>query len=248
MTAVAGYCALGLGIRSICVQPKAGGGDLEQLFCSWEKRTAFKEESTYYALEGMDYLIWQEQHHRLDGVAMQESLIPLLDRRLFYLPGGAREKPGLYPSQTGELERRILDRLEDLARLLFVDLGCGQDEFTDSVLRSADIVIINFSGESGELEQVFHHPVSCRGKVLYLLANYHCEQVYNRENLARIYELERENIYSISANAQFAVACGRGRLEQFLRRNCQGHPFWENRQFVRDLGKICGRITEEAYE
>jgi hypothetical protein len=244
MTAVAGYFALGLGIPSICVQPKAWDGDLEELFCPLEKRATLKEESTYYALEGMDYLIWQEQHHRLDGTALQESLIPLMERRLFYLPRGAREKPGLYPAQTGKLQGRILERIEKLAGVLFIDLGCGQDDFTAQELRSADFAVVNFSGEQQELEDFFHQGIGRWGNALYVLANYHSEQVYNRENLARIYRVNPEDIYSIPANAKFAAACGKGRLEQFLKRNCTGHVSWDNQQFVTSLGLISHRILE----
>ena len=110
MTAVASYLSLHSSQRSICVQPKEGGTDLELFFRPWEARAMLHEESTYYALEGMDYLIWQEQHHRLDEATIRETLVPVLDGRLSYLPSGAREKPGLYPQQTGELQRRILAR------------------------------------------------------------------------------------------------------------------------------------------
>ena len=112
MTAVASYLSLHSSQRSICVQPKEGGTDLELFFRPWEARAMLHEESTYYALEGMDYLIWQEQHHRLDEATIRETLVPVLDGRLSYLPSGAREKPGLYPQQTGELQRRILAQLE----------------------------------------------------------------------------------------------------------------------------------------
>jgi hypothetical protein len=244
MMAVAGYCALGLGKQSICVQPKTGIGDLELLFRPWEKRNTMKEESTYYAMEGMDYLIWQEQNHRLDGASLQESLIPLMDCRLFYLPGGAREKSTLYPVQTGEVQSRILEQIEKLAGLLFIDLGCGQDEFTSRMLRSADLVVINFSGEGKELENFFSHVRVCWERVLYVLDNYQCEQVYNRENMSRIYRMEPKDIYCIPANARFAAACEKGRLEQFLRRNCMGRAAWDNRQFVKSLEQIAGRILE----
>ena len=244
MTAVASFLAIGMNHKGICMQPKAGGGDLEAFFCPWEKRSVLREESTYYALEGMDYLIWQEQHHRLDAAAMKESMVPVMDHRLFYLPGGAREKPGLYPAQTGELERRILARMEEYAELVFIDIGSGCDDFANSMLQQADVVIVNFSGEQKELEKFFLSPFPCRGRVLYVLANYCSEQVYNCENLQRIYRMDRKSICHIPANPYFAQACAKGRVEPFMKACCRGRSNPYNAQFAAQLREIANLILE----
>lgn len=245
MTAVASYLALGLNHRGICMQPKAGGGDLETFFSPWEKRSMLREESNYYALEGMDYLIWQEQHHRLDATALKESMVPLLEHRLFYLPGGSREKPGLYPAQTGELQRRILARMEEYAELVFIDVGSERDEFAYSMLQQADVVVVNFSGEQKELEKFFCSQFPCRGAVLYLLAKYSSDQVYNCENLQRIYRMDRQSICSIPTNPHFAQACARGRVEQYMKTCCRSRGTSQrNEQFIAQLRHVANLILE----
>lgn len=244
MAAVASYCALHSSYRSFCMQLKEGGGDLEQFFRPWEKRPVLKEESTYYVLEGMDYLIWQEQHHRLDFNCMKESMVPLLDYRMFYLPGGAREKPVLYPEQTGELQKRIVLRLADYADLLFIDLGCGRDALTNDLLHTADVVVVNFSGESEELEEFFCRPLRCSGKLLYLLANYSDDQVYNSANLKRIYRLDENSICVLPSNPSFSQACTQGRMEQFMKRSWRIHCSQRSEQFLRELGRVSNLIME----
>ena len=245
MAAVASFLALSMNHRSICMQPKVGNSDLELFFLPWEKRSVFREESTYYALEGMDYLIWQEQHHRLDAAGVRESMVPVLDQRLYYLPGGAREKPGLYPAQTGELQRRILDRMEEYAELIFIDIGSGRDEFAYSMLQRADVVVVNFSGEQKELEQFFCSQFPCRGKVLYVLSNYSDDQVYNCENLQRIYRMDRKSICSMPANPHFAQACARGRVEQYMKTCCRNRgAATRNEQFVVQLRRLANLILE----
>lgn len=245
MTAVASFLALEFNHRSICMQPKAGKGDLEMFFCSWEKRSVLREESTYYALEGMDYLIWQEQHHRLDAEAMKESMVPLLDQRLFYLPHGSREKPGLYPVQTGELQRRIMTRMEEFAEFVFIDVGSVRDEFADSMLQRADVVVVNFSGRQRELEHFFCSQFPCRGRVLYLLSNYSSDQVYNCENLQRIYRMDGQSICQIPTNPHFAQACERGRVEQYMKACCRGRGnHSRNEQFLAGLRQVADLILE----
>ena len=245
MTAVASFLALAMNHHGICVQPKAGVGDLDSFFLPVEKRSVFREESTYYALEGMDYLIWQEQHHKLDAAAMKESMVPLMDHRLHYLPGGTREKPGLYPAQTGELQRRILDRMEEYAELIFIDIGSGQDEFSYSMLQRADVVVVNFSGEQRELEHFFCSQFPCRGKVLYLLANYSADQVYNCENLQRIYRMDRRSICNIPTNPHFAQACARGRVEPYMKMCCRNRGNSQrNIMFFKQLRQLANLILE----
>ena len=209
-----------------------------------------REDSTYYALEGMDYLIWQEQHHRLDATAMKESVVPVLEHRLFYLPGGSREKPGLYPAQTGELQWRIMTRLEEFAELVFIDVGSERDTFTFSLLQRADVVVVNFSGEQKELEKFFGSQFPCRGQVLYLLANYSSDQIYNCENLQRIYRMDPRTICSIPNNPHFAQACMHGKVDHYMKNCCHSRGASQrNAQFITQLRHVAGLILEAgAYD
>lgn len=244
MAAVAGYYALARGGRSFCMQLKSVGGDLELLFSPWEKRTVLKEESTYYALEGMDYLIWQEQHHKLDWSCMKECLLPFFDHRLFCLPSGLREKPGLYPQETGALQRKVAQRMEKHADLLFIDLGHEKGVLADELMQEGDAVVVIFSGGGEELEAFFSHPVRCRGRLLYLLANYSDEQVYNCANFQRIYRTQDEHMCMLPSNPAFAQACGRGRLEPFLKKTFRGRGSQRDMRFARELTRAVRLIVE----
>lgn len=244
MTATAAYLAVHTGNRSICVQPKEGGSDLEQFFRPWNGRAMLHEESTYYALEGMDYLIWQEQHHRLNEATIRETLIPVFAGQLSYLPSGAREKPGLYPAQTGQLQRRILTQLEQCAELIFIDVGAAKDGLAGSLLELADVVVVNFSGEQQELETFFAQPIATRGKTMYLLSDYADDQVYNRENLQRIYRVESRNIWTLPTNLQFAHACVHGRVDQFIRTYHSVRGGHKHAAFFEQLRQFSSRILE----
>lgn len=246
MAAVASYLAVQEQRHGICVQPKDCGNDLERFFMPWESLSAFREESTYYALEGMDYLIWQEQHHRLDECVMREAAVPVLDGRLYYLPSGARENSGLYPSQTGELQQRILDRLEALAPLVFIDLGTMRDEMAQQVMAQADVVVINVSGDQKELSGVFTQPFGRLQQVMYLLTNYMDDQVYNKENLHRIYRIDRRRICCLPANAGFAHACMHGRVDQYIRHYAGMRIQGRNEPFFTRLRQAANLILEVA--
>ena len=243
MAAVAGYHALRRGGRSFCLQLKPGG-DFELFFSPWEKRTAFKEESTYYALEGMDYLIRQEQRHRLDRDCIRESLLPLFDYRLFCLPCGMRKKTELYPLQSLALQRRVALCMERYADLLYIDAGHERGVLGDELVQSADVVVVNFSGVQKELEEFFSSPFRCRGRLVYLLADYDNEQVYNAANLHRIYRTRERDTCVLPANPLFAQACAHGRLEPFLKKIFRGRESQRDEQFTRELSRTARLITE----
>ncbi len=245
MAAVAGYYALHKGGRSFCVQLKPAGGDLELFFSPWERRPLLREESAYYALEGMDYLIWQEQRRLLDGECVRESLLPFFDHRLFCLPCGLREKSGLYPQQTLELQRRVVRRMEAYADLLFIDMGHDREMLSDELVQTADVVVVSFSGEQQELEEFFSRRFRCGGRLVYLLANYGSEQVYNDANVRRIYRMQEGQLCVMPANPLFAQACMRGRLEPFLKKSFRGRGSQRDEQFAREL-KRTERLIVEA--
>ncbi len=244
MTAVASFLAYHIGYSSICVQPKGGGTDLELFFNPLEGGGLLREESTYYAMEGMDYLIWQEQHHRLDPSVIRETLIPLPGGRLFYLPSGAREKAGLYPTQTGELQRRILLQLEECSDLIFIDLGTQKGGLATSMLELSDVCVVNLCGEKQELEYIFSQPFARRDNVVYLLSNYADDQVYNRENLQRIYRIDSSRICNLSSNVGFAHACMHGRVDRFVQHSGRTYGTNRNGHFFGQLRLLSNRIME----
>ncbi len=244
MAAVASYLSLHTPNRSICVQSKSSSGDLEFFFKPWERRLMLKEESTYFALEGMDYLIWQEQHHSLDMDAVKDVLMPLFDYRMHYILRGARDKPGLYPEQTMKLQQKILSQLEQSAEYIFVDIGCGKNDCLDQLLECADLLVVNLCGRQEEVYRYFNDPLPYEGKRLFLLSNSNYESVYNAQNLSRIYRIQNDDIFMVPMNAVFAQACMRGRMEAFMKKSKGIHQGDRHAAFFMQLQKITNRVME----
>lgn len=113
----------------------------------------------------------------------------------------------------------------------------------DELTQSADVVVVNFSGEQKELEEFFCRPFHCGGRVVYLLANYSNEQVYNAANLHRIYRTQEEQTCVLPADPFFAQACARGRLESFMKKSFRGQ---RDGQFARELSRTTRLIAEEG--
>lgn len=247
MAAVASHCAMRFSHRSFVLQHKNGNGDLESFFQPPKQQRMLREESSYYMLEGMDYLIWQEQHRRLDWISMKESMISVIDNRLFYLPGGSREKPGLYPAQTSYLQQRVIDRMEEFADLIFIDIGSGNDVFAKELLETADLIIVTLPQKKEVLDGFFkEHKPNRTGRILYLMGNYDSNEVYNRSNISRIYRIAENDSYVVPANPFFAQACAAGKMEQFMKKNFRSSRSYSTEQFMRELTRLT-TVIEEAY-
>ncbi len=244
MAAAASYAANHMDRSSICVQPKGGGTDLELFFQPGEGRSLFREESTYYALEGMDYLIWQEQHHRLDEAVIRETLVSLPGGKLSYLQSGAREKAGLYPAETGDLQRKILQQLESCTDVVFIDLGTQRGGLATSMMELADCLVVNLCGSKNELEQIFEQPFSRQKNAIYLLSNYTDDEIYNRDNLQRIYRIDRRRICNLSSNVSFAHACMHGRVDRFVQGGGRTYGINRNGHFFGQLRHLTNLIME----
>ncbi len=245
MAAVAGYLAFSGNCRSICLQPKEGKGDLESFFMPGEERPVLNEEGAYHVPEGMDYLIWQEQHHALNGGAVAQSLVPVPGGELYYLPGGAREKPGLYPVRTCGLQRRILDSMEKYADIVFIDAGDCREGFAYSLLEDADVAVVNLYGGQRELEGFFGMPRR-RGREVYLLSNYSGDWQRDSRCLRRVYRIDGSGICPIPPDLDFARACAGGHLGRYLKKNCLGNGAHREGSFFSSLRYAANRIMEAA--
>lgn len=161
MSAIASYAALANHTRSFLMQHKAIKNDLDLLFQPITKQNTLRDISAYYVLEGMDYLIYQERANRLNWESLRECLYSAVDGQIFYLPAGARQKPGLYPGKTGEVQKKVIRKMEELADVVFVDLGHNMDAFPEnfcmkqmwslSIFRRMPVRSINFLNVSPNL-------------------------------------------------------------------------------------------------
>ena len=235
MAAIGSMCSLLFPYQNILMQNRTGPGGLDFIFQPGKHIGFVQEESAYYALEGMDYLIWQEQNHRLDRDSMREGMVPVLDRKLFYLPSGKREKPRLYPKETGALQYEVIKKMEEFSDITFIDCGDLEDDLTEKLLKSADVVVVNLSQSKEALDSFFikHHPIC--GKIIYLINNYDFNSVYNRKNLNRIYRISEEQLCVIPINQKFETACIAGKLDVFLKKQVNNRNSRQNKMFMKEL-------------
>jgi len=234
MAAVASVCSNAWKMKTILMQSINQEGDLRKKLETVPLCSAVFENHPYYALGGLDYLLWQEKNKRLDEAMVQNTIVPVGKEGVYYLPSGEGKKQQNCSKAQKEAMHRVIQLAENLSDLTFIDCGCRQDEWSEYLLGQADAVVINFSQERQALDAYFQNSHVFRGKVVYLINCYSQESIYNAANLSRIYR-PQEDIAVIPHNPYFRHAGDKGKLERFIHRHIRGGIFDQQFYFMQEL-------------
>ncbi len=221
--------------KTIVMQHKSAGNDLKKMLTDTARTKRVDEASSYYVLEGMDYLIWNHENGSLNRNVIDEVLVPVADKRLYYLPSGERLTPDLYPEKTAESESLVLRELTKMSDNVFIDCGVSCDDFTKALTQEADLVINVLPQNESALNSFFAGPQKHDKRNLYLFSNYDSKSVLNLKNLSRIYRIPTDRICAIPENAGFLIALSKGSIKGFLEKNLTRALNVRNEVFMTDL-------------
>ncbi len=245
MAAIASMCSNVWGMKTILMQSRNQEGDLYKKLEGIPYSSKVREESAYYALGGLDYLLWQEEHRQLDAAMMLNSMVAVVKERMYYLPQGEHKKRNVYANTLKDAMAQILRLSEYLSDLTFIDCGSGPDELSEYLLAQADAVVINLSQERQALDAYFQSRHAFCNNVVYLVNRYCQESVYNIQNLNRIYRLQG-NLAVIPHNPFFRYASDKGKLEPFIRRHIRGSMLDCQFYFMKELMRSSHMILKAA--
>lgn len=234
MAAIASICSNAWGMKTILMQSRNQEGDLYKKLEGIPYHNMVREESAYYALGGLDYLLWQEEHKQLDTAMMRNSMIAVVKERMYYLPQGEHKKRKAYANKLKDAMRKVIRLSEYMSDLTFIDCGSGPDELSEYLLSLADAVVVNFSQERQAMDTYFQNRHTFCSNVVYLVNQYCQESVYNIQNINRLYRLQG-NLAVIPHNPFFRYASDKGKLETFIRRHIRGSIFDYQFYFMQEL-------------
>lgn len=228
-------------ISNIMLQNKSLSDELKKLLYSKEKNSLLREESSYFALEGMDYLIWQKRNNRLTRENITE-VVYRVNEKTSFIPSGERDAPGLYPEETGRLQMDILEILEQLYDLVLLDCGELNDPLMKKLLLSGSICIICFEQKKDMIDQVMLEKNFNEDKVFYIVTNYDYSSVYNKKNIARLYGISEDRIGVIPECQDLEKQLKRGEIGRFVNRNMNAKAGTRNHFFVKEMKECTGKL------
>ncbi len=136
-----------------------------------------------------------------------------------------REQAKLFRAHSsGETEGEALE---------FYDCGAKQDERVVRQMRQADLIVINMPQQRRAWEQLMERHMMCFENAVYLLGSYQSHGTMNRDFIACMYRIERQDIGLIPYNNEFVHYTQQGRLTDFLERQQARNE--KNRLFMQEL-------------
>lgn len=246
MAAVASVCSNAWNMKTILMQSRNQEGDLRKKLESVPLSGMVREESSYYALDGLDYLLWQEKNKKLNEAMVTDSIVPIAKGRMYYLPQGERRKPQVCSEELKGAMWQVICKAEQLADITFIDCGSGKDELAEHLLGQADAVVVNLSQERQNLDAYFQKRHAFSGKAVYLVNQYQQESVYNKKNLNRLYRLQEETLGVIPWNPLFRHASDKGKVDRFIRRHIRCSVLDHQYYFMQELIETAHIILKAA--
>ena len=234
-------------LSTVMMQNKSTRDSAEEFLQSAAKRRILsQEENAYFALDGIDFLIWLYQNHRISWNAVEEVGVPLCGKGM-YIPLGTREQSKLYPQKTADAQWDIVKWLEKMTDVVMVDCGFKSDVFSDHLRKNGEVKVICIKHDKETLDQVLVKDKKWYSDEIILLVGYDFRSVYNKENISRIYRIPIDRIAAIPQNSELDNYMSQGKLLKFFIKNRNPFIGQHNSYCLRELREASEKIMEAAY-
>lgn len=183
---------------------------------------------------------------RQSAPKQEAGLVTVRKGRMYYMLQEEYRKQERYTGFFVESMWKLIHRAEQFSDIVFIDCGFGEDELSKDIVSKSDAAVMNLIQKRQSLDQYFQKRHIFSGNVIYLVNQYDQESAYNRQNLNRLYRIQKEELSLIPDNQFFRYASDNGKTERFVRKYM--HYMNRDRQFyfMQELMHAAGMILNAA--
>lgn len=205
------------------------------------------ETQEYFLLSGLDCLLGKERREDLTKEVVKANMRQIVKDRLYYLPTSARQEYEWWHRDCRFVRmNRVMEAVESCFDVVFIDCGSRQDDYARKLFREADICVLNMNQGTEVIGQYYSNPPKLQGEVFFLLGRYFANDLYNRENLQRIYRVEAERLGAIPYNPYLHAAEQVGKMKNGVK-SCIGAGGEEKyMEFEKELVRTTNLILKLA--
>lgn len=191
---------------------------------------------------GIDALSRFIRFNPVDKEAILSYITTLLRGRLDLLMGTKNANKELYLSDFNTMIETILSCAKDYYDLLIVDAAAGNNDLSNKILLSSDLIIINLNQNLYALEDFFNNYYNkLTGKCFFLISLYEKSSKYNLKNIRKKYDI-KEDIGVVPYCRSFADACNEGRAIDFFFKNIEARSKDIHHYFINEVNKSSDNI------
>jgi len=198
---------------------------------------------------GIDALDRLARSGRLTPDVISDYTNPILKDRLDLLTGTTKPDEAMF-SNLSDVVQGIFHTAKQFYDLTLLDLNSGkQNELTNRVLQSSDLIIVNLNQNLAVLERFFSKedwPAVLNDKpFLIVLGQYDPHSKYTAQNIARRFRY-KDPIYTVPYCTGFLDACNDRNVLDFFLRNRNVTKQQENYFFIQEVRRLTEAILKQG--
>lgn len=193
---------------------------------------------------GIDAVSRFIKYDELDSQCIPNYATNIIKQRLDFLPGTKHVHEDFYYQDLNEVIELILERAKKVYDLSVIDVSAGENELTNKILTSADLVVVNLNQNPYVLDDFFTNHYSNLKHVLLIISRYDDQSQMHIKRIKQKYNI-KEPIEVLPYASNFADALGSGNTIDFLARNLSADSKDVNHKFMYHLEMIMTKILKQ---
>lgn len=170
-----------------------------------------------------------------DGIS-----VPGLSRRYNLYIGTGKKNEADYERELLLAHGPVFEAVAKCHDYVFLDVRSGYREVSQSILESADKVVVCLDQNTHVIDRYFRNPVDAEN-VYYIIGNYDSDSKYNVANLSKRYPQLKKRTGVICHNSEYMDSQNDGQAVQFMLKNYQCPHGSNNYDFIRSV-RSCMRL------
>lgn len=205
------------------------------------------ESEEYFVPPGLECLLRKKCREELTEMTVKANMRQIVKDRMYCMPSCAKSEQEWWHQDCLFLRiSRVMEAVESYFDLVFIDCGSRQDDYTQRLLREADVCVLNMRQDREHIGDFYQNPPRYRGETFFLLGQYFENALYNRENLQRVYRVESDRLGAIPYYPHLQAADKIGRIKNGVRYCMEQKSSGRHVEFTNELVRSTNLILKLA--
>lgn len=245
MLAVSTMTSLLYSLKVVLMQVDYCSKSIESVLEGKHDEMVINDNFAYYNQKGMDDLFDKIKLNNICEEDIIDNMVNVRDTSMFYIPPSRQLHLGVEERENGRNIETLLNMMENIGDINFIDNINGSKYLSKKILRHADVIVCNLHQGMEDMLDIMQNEKLMQ-KTVFLVGRYDSN---SRENIAHIrkkYGIKREQIAAIPYNISFHDSIQEGKVVPFISKNIFSKRTDNNFDFINNLFNATNMILKKA--
>lgn len=244
MLAVSIMSSLVYSVKGILVQLDYCSRSIDDVFNNRKQTNLIMEEYAYYNQKGIDELLDKNQIKEIDVSDVRENVIPVKNTNMSYLPTSRRIRSGINEKEIVSASKTLMNLLNQAGQYNFIDCINGDRPVSRSIIKSADVVVINIC-QGMNIDDIVRDKALMK-KAVFLVGRYDENSNDNVAGIRKRYGIDKDSIGVIPYNIGFHDSIEEGKVVPYLIKHISARRTDENFAFINSVFRSANMVLRKA--